>query len=324
MAKTLTAKEKESTIETNLYPIVKTLKKYSFLLMLLPAVIIYGVFILYPFLSSIYVSLFDWSGIGPMTHFVGLNNYIKWLTEDPYSTMFYRALGHNIFILLINIIVSVFFGMFIAFLLSQKIKGSGIYKIIFFMPHTFSLAVVAFLWGLLLNPQWGVVNNFLKTIGLGHYALPWLGSEHTALSIIAVIGLWHSMGFPILVFLAAIMTIPKSLIEAAIIDGAGIPTIFSKIVIPLLIPPIITISVLTFIGSFGTFELMFLLEGAQAGPYYSTDVLGTLFYRTAFGGMGAEASGMGLGASLAIITLIIIIPISILSIWFQRKRNIEF
>lgn len=298
--------------------------KYSFLLMLVPAVLLYSIFILYPFVSSIVVSFFDWSGVGPMTHFVGLDNYTKWLTQEPYSTMFYRALGHNIFVFAINVIASVFFGMFIAFLLSQKIKGSKFYKVLFFMPHTFSLAVVAFLWGLLLNPQWGVVNNLLTKIGLGHYALPWLGSEHTALATIVVIGLWHGMGFPILVFLAAIISIPKELIEAAIMDGAGIPTIFMKIVMPLLIPPMITVGVLTFIGSFGTFDLIFLLEGAEAGPYYSTDVLGTLFYRTAFGGMGSQASGMGIGAALATLTILIIIPVSILSVWLQRKRNIEY
>jgi raffinose/stachyose/melibiose transport system permease protein len=299
-------------------------KKHSYLLMLLPALLMYTIFILYPFVSSIVVSFFDWSGVGPMTNFVGLENYLKWLSEEPYSTMFYRALGHNIIVFIMNLIMSVIFGMFIAFMLSQKIKGSGIYKTLFFMPYTLSLAVVAFLWGLLLNPQWGVVNSLLNTIGLGKYALPWLGNEDTALPTIVLIGLWHSMGFPILVFLAAIISIPKDLIEAAIIDGARMMSIFSRIVMPLLIPSIILIGVLTFIGSFGMFELIFLLEGSEAGPYYSTDVLGTLFYRTAFGGMGSQASGMGLGAALSVLTILIIIPVSIISVWIQRKRNIEY
>jgi raffinose/stachyose/melibiose transport system permease protein len=300
------------------------IKKYIFLLMLFPALLLYSIFILYPFFNSIYISLFKWSGVGPITDFVGLDNYIKWLTEPPYSTMFYRALGHNVIVFIINVIFSVFFGMFVAFLLSQKIKGSNFYKTIFFMPHTFSLAVVAFLWGLLLNPQWGIVNNLLKSIGLGKFALPWLGNEHTALLIIILIGLWHSLGFPILVFLSAIIGIPQSVIEAAIVDGANTRTIFSKVVMPLLIPPMLTIAVLTFIGSFGTFELIFLLEGAEAGPFYSTDVLGTLFYRTAFGGMGSTASGMGLGAALATIMVLLIIPFSILSVWFQTKKNVEY
>ena len=300
------------------------IKKYAFLLMLLPALILYGLFILYPFVSSIIMSFFEWSGIGPMDHFVGLDNYMKWLTEEPFSTMFYRALWHNVIVFIINIIISIFFGMFISYLLSQKIKGAGIYKTLFFMPHTLSLAVVAFLWGLMLNPQWGVINKLLKAVGLDQFALPWLGGEHTALPVIIGIGLWHSLGFPILVFLAAMISIPKSLIEAAVVDGASSFKIFTKIVFPLLLPPMLTIAVLTFIGSFGTFELIFLLEGSEAGPFYSTDVLGTLFYRTAFGGMGSTATGMGLGASLATMMFIIVIPVSLIAVYLQKKFDVKY
>lgn len=318
----------EKTVETKLTITMKkkkrNLKNYAFLLMLLPALIVYAVFIIYPFISSIFISFFDWSGIGPMDKFVGLGNYAKFLTEEPFSTMFYRAIGHNLIVLVMNLFFSVGFGLFIAYLLSRGMKGSSVYKTLFFLPHTLSLAVVAFLWGLLLNPQWGVVNAILKAIGLGKLVLPWLGDEHMALPVIVLIGLWSSLGFPILVFLAAILGIPKDVQEAAIIDGAGSFTIFSKIVMPLLLPPLITISVLTFIGSFGSFELIFLLEGAEAGPFYSTDVLGTLFYRTAFGGMGSTATGMGLGAALATVMFLIMVPVSLLSIWLQKKFHIEY
>ncbi|RLQ94781.1 carbohydrate ABC transporter permease [Falsibacillus albus] len=300
------------------------IKNYAFLLMLLPALVLYGLFIIYPFVSSIIMSFFQWSGIGPMNDFVGFDNYVKWLTEEPFSTMFYRALGHNIIVFIINIIISIFFGMFIAYLLSQKIRGAGIYKTLFFMPHTLSLAVVAFLWGLMLNPQWGVINKLLKAVGLNDLALPWLGGEHTALPVIILIGLWHSLGFPILVFLAAMISIPRSLIEAAIVDGASSFKIFTKIVFPLLMPPLLTIAVLTFIGSFGTFELIFLLEGAEAGPFYSTDVLGTLFYRTAFGGMGSTGTGMGLGASLATMMFVMVVPVSLLAVYLQRKYDVKY
>jgi raffinose/stachyose/melibiose transport system permease protein len=301
-----------------------SIKKYTFLLMLLPALLIYLLFIIYPFLNSIIMSFYEWNGIGPMEKFVGLQNYVKFLTEEPFSTMFYRAVGHNLIVLAINLLVSVFFGIFIAFLLSQNLRGANAYKTLFFLPHTLSLAVVAFLWGLMLNPQWGVINHILKGIGLDNFALPWLGNEYTALPTIITIGLWHSLGFPILVFLAAIISIPKELQEAAYVDGASGYTIFSKIILPLLMPPLITISVLTFIGSLGAFELIFLLQGAEAGPFYSTDVLGTLFYRTAFGGMGSTATGMGLGAALATVMFIIMVPVSLLSIYIQKKIDVEY
>lgn len=259
-----------------------------------------------------------------MEKWVGLDNYIKFLTQEPFSTMFYRALTNNLVVFLMNIIISVFFGMFVAYLLSRGIRGHNFYKTLFFMPHTLSLAVVAFLWGLMLNPQWGVINFLLKKIGLENLALPWLGNEYTALPVIVLIGLWHGLGFPILVFLAAIISIPKELQEAAYVDGATSFTVFKKIIFPLLMPPLITISVLTFIGSFGAFELIFLLQGAEAGPYYSTDVLGTLFYRTAFGGMGSTATGMGLGAALATVMFAIMVPVSLLAVYIQKKINVEY
>jgi raffinose/stachyose/melibiose transport system permease protein len=316
-------------IEASIMPQTKkkkrvNIQKYAYLLMLLPALSIYLLFIIYPFSSSIVISFFEWSGVGPMEKWVGLGNYIKFLTEEPFSTMFYRAIGHNVVVLALNLIGSVFFGIFISYLISRGLKGSNVYKTLFFLPHTLSLAVVAFLWGLMLNPQWGVINFMLKKVGLDSLALPWLGNEFTALPTVILIGLWHGLGFPILVFLAAIISIPKELQEAAVVDGASGFTVFTKIIFPLLMPSLITISVLTFIGSLGTFELIFLLQGAEAGPFYSTDVLGTLFYRTAFGGMGSTATGMGLGAALATIMFLIMVPISLLSIYIQKKINVEY
>jgi raffinose/stachyose/melibiose transport system permease protein len=299
-------------------------RKHAYLLMLLPALLLYSLFILYPFASSIVISFFEWSGVGPMEKWVGLDNYVKFLTKEPFAEMFYRALGHNFIVFAMNIVVSVLFGMFIAYLLSRNIRGSDVYKTLFFLPHTLSLAVVAFLWGLMLNPQWGAINFLLKKAGLESLALPWLGNEYTALPVIVLIGLWHGLGFPILVFLAAIISIPKELQEAAYVDGATGFTVFYRIIFPLLMPPLITISVLTFIGSFGAFELIFLLEGAEAGPFYSTDVLGTLFYRTAFGGMGSTATGMGLGAALATVMFCIMVPVSLLAIYMQKKIDVEY
>jgi raffinose/stachyose/melibiose transport system permease protein len=300
------------------------IKNHAYLLMLMPALLIYLVFIIYPFANSIFISFYEWSGVGPMDKFVGFGNYVKFLTEEPFSDMFFRAIAHNLVVLVINLLVSVFFGIFIAYLLSRNLRGANTYKALFFLPHTLSLAIVAFLWGLMLNPQWGIINNILKSIGLDNLALPWLGNEFTALPTVIIIGLWHSLGFPILVFLAAIISIPKELQEAAVVDGASGFTIFTRVILPLLMPPLITIAVLTFIGSLGTFELIFLLQGAEAGPFYSTDVLGTLFYRTAFGGMGSTATGMGLGAALATIMFLIMVPISLLSIYIQKKIDVQY
>ncbi|MGY3717653.1 carbohydrate ABC transporter permease [Sutcliffiella cohnii] len=297
---------------------------HSYLLMLLPAVLIYVVFIIYPLVNSVRMSFFDWNGVGPMENWVGIGNYMKFLTQEPFSTMFYRALVNSFTVIVVSLLANIIFGMVIAYILSKNIRFSNGYKTLFFLPYTLSVAVVAFLWGLMLNPQWGVVNYILENIGLESLALPWLGSSQTALPTIIIISLWHSLGFPIVLFYASIIGIPKELQEAAVVDGANGFTMFTRIVVPLLSPIMITVSVLTFIGALSMFELIFLLQGASAGPAYATDVLGTLFYRTAFGGTGSTATGMGLGAALATIMFLIMMPISLLAIWFQRKINVEF
>jgi raffinose/stachyose/melibiose transport system permease protein len=134
------------------------------------------------------------------------------------------------------------------------------------------------------------------------------------------------MGFPILIFLAAILGIPSDLTEAARLDGASELRVVLSIVLPLLWPTLITLIVLNFIASINTFELVFAMQGAEGGPFFATDVLGTLFYRMAFGGAGGVYGGLGLGAAAALATLmlVIVLPVSVFVIIYQRKVSHEY
>lgn len=297
--------------------------RHLYLLMLVPALVLYLMFIIYPFLRSVQLSFYRWPGVGPMT-WVGLDNYINFLAKPPFSTMFWRAIGHNLLVLGMNVVFNLGLGLFFAYILSTRPWGVEAYKTIFFLPHTLSLAITGFLWGLLLHPQWGAVNAGLKALGLGFLAKPWLGDAQLALPSIVAIAAWHNLGFPILVYLAAILGVPRELHEAAAMDGATESVRFWRVTLPLILPALITLAVFTFIGSFGTFELIFVLQGAEAGPYYSTDVLGTLFYRTAFGGMGSTAQDMGLGAALAVVIFLIVFPVSFAATVLQRRLSVEY
>jgi len=301
-------------------------RRYTYLLMLLPGLGMYLAFIIYPFANTIRVSFYDWSGLGPMTDFVGIDNYTNLFNRAPINRQFSNALGNTAQVFLLSTVLSTFVGLMFALILSRKISGARAYQALYFMPNTLSVVVVGFLWNLLLNPQFGAVNAVLRGVGLDGLARPWLGDPNLALPSIVAVTAWANMGFPILIFLAAILGIPSDLTEAARLDGASELRVVLSIVLPLLWPTLITLIVLNFIASINTFELVFAMQGAEGGPFFATDVLGTLFYRMAFGGAGGVYGGLGLGAAAALATLmlVIVLPVSMFVIIYQRKVSHEY
>ncbi len=293
--------------------------KYNFLILIIPALVLYTMFIAYPFFSSLFLSLFKWPGIGPKI-FVGLANYKNVLTGYM-STEFFRALGHNFYFLALNWTLSIVPGMILALSLAASLRGSNVFKTLFFIPNTLSIVIVGFLWALLLNPQWGMINQVFKAVGLDVLARPWLGDTKLALPTIIIVTAWRGMGFYILVFLAAIVGINNSILEAGRIDGASENQNIFRLVLPQMIPIITTVTILKIIWSFNIFDIIFAMEGTQGGPAGSTDVLGTLFYRIAFGGLGSSQVGMGLGATVVTLIFFIVFPVSVLYIYIIEKRE---
>lgn len=294
-------------------------RKYNYLILIIPALVLYSMFIAYPFFSSLLLSLFKWPGIGPKI-FVGLDNYRNVLTGYM-SSEFFRALGHNFYFLALNWTLSIVPGMILALSLAAGLRGSNFFKTLFFIPNTLSIVIVGFLWALLLNPQWGMINQVFKTVGLDILARPWLGDTKLALPTIIVVTAWRGMGFYTLVFLAAVVGINNNILEAGRIDGASENQIIFRLVLPQMIPIITTVTILKIIWSFNIFDIIFAMEGTQGGPAGSTDVLGTLFYRIAFGGLGSSQVGMGLGATVVTLIFFIVFPVSVLYIYIIEKRE---
>lgn len=292
--------------------------KRSYLVMLIPALFLYTFLVAYPFVSSLGLSFFDWPGIGPKK-FIGIENYRNILSGFM-SAEFFRALRHNIVFFVWSLILSVFPGLLFAFLLAANMRGTKFLKVVYFFPNTLAIVVVGFLWGLLLNPQWGLVNQLFKAVGLGSLAKPWLGDTKLALPTIIFVTAWRGLGFYILVYLAAIIGVDREMTEAARIDGAKELQIATKIILPHLWPIIATTSMLKFIWTFNIFDIVYSMEGTQGGPAGSTDVLGTLFYRIAFGGLGSSQTGMGLGAAVVTLIFIMVFPVSIFYVFVLEKR----
>jgi len=162
------------------------------------------------------------------------------------------------------------------------------------------VVIIGFIWQLILSPIWGIAQSLMAFVGLGQYFQPWLGLESSALLTLSFISVWQFVGIPMMLFYAALLGIPDEMIEAAHIDGATPWQVFWQIKFPLLLPTVGIVSILTFVGNFNAFDLIYSTQGALAGPNFSTDIMGTLFYRTFFGfqlqppnpTMGATIAGM--------------------------------
>lgn len=286
----------------------------------LPAFILYTLFIVWPLLNALLYSLFDWQGL-QRGAFVGLGNFVRLFTQEPWRTDLLDAFRHNVYFFLGTMLVQNTVALAFAVIIYRLGRGGRFWQNLFFMPHLLATVVVGFLWNLILNPLFGPLNQGLKLLGLGALAQPWLGQPETALPTIIAVNAWAWLGFPMMLFLANLGSIPASYLEAARLDGANGWQVFRSIQLPLLRPSLTIVAVLTFIGNFNAFELIFVMAGSNGSPGGATDVLGTFFYRTAFGG-GREAVSMG--SALAVTMFLFIAAVSFLFLWFVRRERVVY
>ena len=191
------------------------------------------------------------------------------------------------------------------------------------MPVLLPVIAIGFLWKLYYNPQFGLFLKIFELLGIEEHFKPWLGNPSTAIYAIILINLWRWTGFPTLVFLAAIDNVPEECVESAHMEGASEWKIFWKIIFPLIIPAVMIITVLTLIGSINVFEQIYATAGIDAQPNYSTDTLGTLFYRLAFGGFSAGIPEVHISSALSIVIYILCLGLSLLSINFLQKKEVS-
>ncbi|MGP4078736.1 carbohydrate ABC transporter permease [Pseudalkalibacillus sp. R45] len=288
----------------------------------IPALAIYVTFIIYPLFAAFSYSLFDWQGIRRGA-FIGIENFIALFTREPFNSMFWNAFENNIIYFLLEMVVQNGIAFMLAYIIYKKIRFAEFFKAAYFLPRLLSVIIVGFLWKLILNPNFGALNVFLEKIGLESWAKAWLGDPDTALIAIILVNSWFGLGFAVLIFLAGLQGIPNDLIEAARLDGATGFKLIRKIILPLMIPSITIMTVLTFIHAFEAFELVYAMQGSMGEPYYSTDTLAVYFYRLAFGSGGANSAAIGLGSALAVVLFMIIATISALFLFVLRRREVQ-
>jgi len=284
-----------------------------------PAVVIYAAFSVYPLIATMALASFTTDQAGAY-HFAGIDNFILLLTDKDWRGPFWNALGNNALFFIIHMLVQNPIGIAIAGLLSlPALKFRATYRTLIFMPTMLSVVIIGFAWNLILSPLWGVSEGFLKFLGLGSLFKPWLGLEGSALITIGLISVWQFVGIPLMLIYAALLNIPEELVDAARIDGLSHFRIFFHVKLPLIMPTIGLVSILTFVGNFNAFDLVYAIKGALAGPNFSTDLLGTFFYRTFFGNQ-LQLGSPTMGATVATaMFLIILMGVCIYLFLIQRR-----
>jgi raffinose/stachyose/melibiose transport system permease protein len=269
---------------------------------LLPALIIYAVFAIYPIINALILSFYDWDGVSENRNFVGFNNYVQIFTQDP---VFWTAVKNSLIWVVLSLIVPTIVGLALAVAVNQKIFARHSFRAIFYLPSIIASIAVATIWSWLYNPLLGLFNVLLKSLGLGFLIQDWLGDPDVALYSIFIAYIWQSSGANMVLFLAGLQGVPDELKEAARVDGANPWRVFWNVVLPSLRQTTIVVTVLTIINSLKVFDL--IVGMTSGGPGQSTQVLALWSYTQSFG-LRDFGNGMAVAIVLLALTLVIVIP----------------
>jgi multiple sugar transport system permease protein len=289
--------------------VVEALWGYAFIA---PTGIGLAIFYLWPVLQTAYFSFTEWGAFGGHT-WTGLDNYTR-LLEDPevgralVNTLTYTVLG------LVSIPLAVVF----AALLNRKgLRAVGVYRTLFFLPVVTMPVAVAMVWRWLYNGDYGLINYLLSLIGID--GPNWVADPDTAMYALVVVGIWSSLGYNLIIFLAGMQAIPKEYYEAAAIDGASPLAQFFRVTIPLLSPTAFFVSIISVVGSLQLFDLVYVMAGsgpaARANPAFPRlQTVVQLFYDRAF-----VTNDGGYGAAIAMMLLVIIVALTVVQFRLQRR-----
>ena len=286
---------------------------------LAPAILIYSTFSILPLVDTVRLSFYEADPTGA-TRFVGVKNFVALLTDPYLSAGFWNAFRNNLIFFAVHMVVQNSIGLALAVLLSLPgLTGRSVYRTLIFLPTMLSVVIIGFIWQLILSPLWGIAKGGLIALHLGGWFAPWLGLPGTALVTISLISVWQFVGIPMMLIYAALLNIPEDIIDAATVDGASQWRIFLQIKLPLILPTLGVVAILTFVSNFNAFDLIYTIKGAIAGPNFATDILGTYFYRTFFG-YQLQAGSATMGATVASMMLLVIVVGVLLYLFGVQRR----
>ena len=289
----------------------ETLENYVFVV---PAVAIFSVFYIIPFIWVFQLGLFDWDGISFARNFVGLANFKEILLQDR---NWWQSMWNASYITLIALTFQNILAFMLAWACDREIRMKNFYRVIFFIPPVLSEIVVGMVWRFIINDiEWAnIINRLLAACGFPNLMHHWLSDPKTILTTVALVHCWKGFGWGFLIFLAGLQTIPHQLYEAARIDGANAWHSFKKITIPLMVPIIVLVAILTVLGSMQAFVLIFGLVGGEFAGHTSVPVLRIL------ASMRGSSPRFGYACAQGITLGVVLVIISFIQYRFSKKGH---
>lgn len=280
-------------------------------LLLGPALTIYVVFAVFPMLDVIWLSAFKWNGLDPVKEYVGTNNYVDIFTKDP---VFWVAFKNTLIWTVLSVSIPPMVGLALALGLNQPIFGRNSLRAVYYLPVIIAPIAVATMWRWMYNPFFGLFGQIMAFIGLGDHVPDWLGDRNVALYSAFAAHVWQSVGFSMVLFLAGLQEVNKSLVEAARIDGAGRWGVFRYVTLPALRTTLTIVLVLAIISSLKAFDIVYGLTGG--GPAQSTQMLALWAFTQSM-----QIFDFGRGSAISVVLLAVTLAVVIPYMRWSQKRE---
>jgi multiple sugar transport system permease protein len=278
------------------------------LIFLFPTLLILGLFKVFPAVYSLVLSVYEWDGLREDRVFVGLRNYGELFA----STDFWNSLRVTAIYATGVTLIAMALGLIVAVMLNRAIRGRTVYRLLYFLPVITPTVAAGVIWKYLFDPSQGAINRFLSLLDIGGPA--WLTAPEWALSAVIIVGVWKRIGFNMIVYLAALQSIPRSYYEAASIDGATGVSRFFGITLPLVASSTFFITVTSLIEAFQAFDLVYVMTGG--GPLKATDVAGFFLYRHGF-----RYYELGYASAIAYVIFVVVFGVTLVQYAFRNEER---
>lgn len=283
-------------------------------IMLSPQIIGFLLFSIFPLIWAIRLSWFSYNGIAEQTRFVGWENFVTLMSDTSY----WSSLANTFLFFLMKLPFEIPVAMFLAVLLSKKLRGAGFFRAMYYMPHVISVAITALVFTNMFS-YFGFINGWLQNLHISELPIEWFGTKFKAMFVLVLADTWRSFGVNVMYFMAAIQNVPEDVYEAAKIDGAGKLTTFFRITLPLIAPVMQVILMMSVIGTLGTNELVLVLTNGAPGG--TTHTVKSYIFQNYAPGMADMNVNIGYGCAMSLVTGLILAAITLTYMKFSEKMK---
>ncbi|WP_442602537.1 carbohydrate ABC transporter permease [Paenibacillus sp. KN14-4R] len=275
-----------------------------------PAMLVFALIVLVPFIMGMYYSFTSWNGVSDQVTWVGFRNFKDLFTNDP---DFFKSFWFTTRFTLCAVVLTNVLGFILAYMLTKPLKMRSILRTIFLLPNVIGGLLLGFIWQFIFVKGFAAIG---EATNIGFFQLPWLGDETTGFWALIIVSVWQGAGYLMIIYIAAMVNVPKELIEAAHLDGATRGQVLRTILIPLIMPAITVCLFLSIAWSFKMFDLNLSLT--KGGPFRSTESVAMNIYAEAF-----QNNNYGLGAAKAFLFFIVVAVVSSLQVYVTKKKEVE-